>query len=74
MVAHEFGHILGLVNAGTAMQSAHEDTAHPKHDTVAGCIMYWANNSSELVANLVNGGVVPDFDPNCRADVAALKQ
>jgi hypothetical protein len=74
VVAHEFGHILGLVNAGTAMQSPHEDSAHPKHDTNTGCLMYYANNSSELVSNLVSGGVLPDFDAACRADIAALKR
>jgi Metallo-peptidase family M12 len=74
VVTHEFGHILGLVNTGTAMQTPHEDTAHPKHDANTKCIMYYANNSSELLANFVSGGVVPDFDGPCRADIAAYKR
>ena len=41
VVAHEFGHILGLVNAGTPMQTPHEDPAHPKHDVNTACLMYW---------------------------------
>lgn len=74
VVVHELGHVLGLVNTGTAMQSPHEDTAHPKHDSNTKCIMYYANNSSELIANLIGGGVTPDFDAACRADLAAYKR
>jgi hypothetical protein len=74
VVAHEFGHILGLVNAGTPMQTPHEDPAHPKHDTNSACLMYWSNNSSAGLANLFTGGNIPDYDANCRADLAALKQ
>jgi len=74
VVAHEFGHILGLVNTGTPMQTPHEDSAHPKHDVNTACLMYWANNSSAGLANLLTGGTVPDYDANCRADVAALKK
>ena len=73
VVAHEFGHILGLVNTGTPMQTPHEDSAHPKHDANNACLMYWANNSSAGLANLLTGGTVPDYDANCRADLAALK-
>jgi hypothetical protein len=73
VVAHEFGHILGLVNTGTPMQTPHEDSAHPKHDVNTACLMYWANNSSAGLANLLTGGTVPDYDANCRADLAALK-
>jgi hypothetical protein len=73
VVAHEFGHILGLVNTGTPMQTPHEDPAHPKHDVNNACLMYWANNSSAGLANLLTGGTVPDYDANCRADLAALK-
>ena len=72
VVAHEFGHILGLVNARTPMQTPHEDSAHPKHDVNTACLMYYANNSSAGLANLLSGGAVPDFDTACRADVAAL--
>jgi hypothetical protein len=72
VVAHEFGHILGLVNTGTPMQKPHEDSEHPKHDQNSACLMYWANNSSEGLANLLSGGKVPDYDAACRADIAAL--
>jgi hypothetical protein len=57
----------------TPMQTPHEDPAHPKHDVNNACLMYWANNSSAGLANLLTGGTVPDYDANCRADLAALK-
>ena len=69
VVAHEFGHILGLVNAGTPMVQPHEDAAHGAHDVNKDCLMYFANNSSEFVANLLGGGVVADFDAQCKADL-----
>lgn len=73
VVAHELGHVLGLVNLGVPMQQPHQDTAHGAHDTNTSCLMYWANNSSQLLANLLSGGVVPDFDAQCRADLAAVR-
>jgi hypothetical protein len=73
VVAHEFGHVLGLVNNGTPMQTPHEDPNHPKHDVNTACLMYWANNSSAGLTNLLTGGTIPDYDANCRADLAALK-
>jgi len=73
VVAHELGHVLGLVNLGTAMRQMHEDAAHAGHDSNASCLMYFANNSSKVVANLLQGGVVPDFDAACSADLGALR-
>jgi hypothetical protein len=73
VVAHEFGHVLGLVNIGTPMVQPHEDGAHPAHDTNQSCLMYWLNDSSMLVQNLLTGGVVPDLDAQCRADLLAVK-
>ena len=73
VVAHELGHVLGLVNIGTKMTQPHEDAMHPGHDANTKCLMYWANNSSSLVANLLQGGVVADFDAACRADLAAAR-
>lgn len=73
VVAHEFGHILGLVNIGTRMQTPHQDSEHEGHDVNTACLMYYANNSSAGLANLLTGGNVPDFDAKCRADLAALE-
>ena len=36
VINHEFGHILGLTNLGTPLQSSHEDPEHAKHCSVLG--------------------------------------
>ena len=74
VVAHEYGHVLGLVNISTPMVTPHQDTAHGAHDTNTKCLMYYLNNSSAgLAGNLLSGGTVPDFDAQCRADLAAVR-
>ena len=73
VVAHEFGHILGLVNIGTPMVTPHEDPQHNGHDVNTKCLMYYANNSSDLVLNVLQGGLIADFDAQCKADLAAVK-
>lgn len=70
VMQHEFGHILGLVNIGTPMQSAHQDTAHGAHCTNTACLMYWQVDTSNFVANLL-GGTVPTLDSGCTADLHA---
>jgi hypothetical protein len=71
VIAHEFGHILGLTNLGATLQSAHEDTAHPKHCNVESCLMFWSAESSAGIANMVSGGTVPSLDSQCIADLRA---
>ncbi len=36
---HEFGHLFGLVNLGSAMVNDHEDSAAENHCNIAGCLM-----------------------------------
>ncbi|HJS01612.1 MAG TPA: hypothetical protein VJ780_11830 [Flavobacterium sp.] len=66
VMSHEFGHILGLTNAGTSMQSNHEDTEHKRHCNVETCLMYWESESGNII-----GGAVPQLDPLCIADLRA---
>ena len=74
VVAHEYGHVLGLVNISTPMVTSHQDTAHGAHDSNDKCLMYYLNNSSAgLAGNLLGGGSIADFDPQCRADLAAVR-
>lgn len=68
---HEFGHIMGLVNVGTDLQSDHQDTAHGKHCDVDGCLMYWTAETGDVVTNLVGLSSAPSLDPQCIADLQA---
>lgn len=67
VINHEFGHILGLTNIGTPLQSDHEDAAHKRHCKVTSCLMYWESESG----NNVLGGVIPQLDAQCIADLRA---
>jgi len=69
ILEHEFGHLLGLVNTGTAMVVPHLDEAHKPHCTNKNCLMYWQIETNGLV-NEVNGGV-PLLDDNCINDLRA---
>jgi hypothetical protein len=71
VVTHEFGHILGLTNLGTPLQSNHEDPEHQKHCVVESCLMYWSAESGSGVSNMVSGGSAPKLDAQCLADLKA---
>lgn len=68
---HEFGHLMGMVNVGTAMQSNHQDTAHGRHCTAENCLMFWTAETGEGIVNMLSGGSIPDFDSQCIADLQA---
>ena len=67
VINHEFAHILGLVNNGTAMQASHQDSSNGKHCNNANCLMYHNAETSDVVANLI--GVIPSLDANCAQDL-----
>lgn len=69
VMAHELGHILGLVNNGVEMVGPHEDAGHLGHDGDEDCLMYWAVETSDVLESLLGGE--PDFDGACRADLKA---
>ncbi|MFV8342956.1 membrane metalloprotease [Flavobacterium sp. XS2P39] len=71
VITHEIGHILGLTNLGTTLQSNHEDTAHPKHCNVSTCLMYWSSETGKGIENMVSGGAAPQLDAQCIADLRA---
>ena len=71
VITHELGHILGLTNLGTTLQSSHEDTAHPKHCNVSTCLMYWSSETGKGIENMVSGGSAPQLDAQCIADLRA---
>ena len=68
---HEFGHLLGLVNNGTPLQSDHHDVAHGSHCDVETCLMYFAAETGEGLLNAISGGSIPELDSQCLADLAA---
>ena len=68
---HEFGHLLGLVNAGTTPQSDHQDVEHGRHCTTEDCLMYWTAETGEGLINSISGGTIPSLDALCLEDLKA---
>ncbi|MGB0175961.1 MAG: membrane metalloprotease [Owenweeksia sp.] len=68
---HELGHLMGLVNLGTAQQQPHEDAEHEKHCNVESCLMYWAVESQAGLGMVGGMSSAPDFDAQCKADLKA---
>jgi hypothetical protein len=69
VIEHEFGHMLGLTNNGTSLQSAHQDEPHGAHCTNKSCLMYWAVETSDVISNLLSSGNAPPLDAACIADL-----
>jgi hypothetical protein len=70
--AHEFGHLMGLVNNGTNAQADHHDSENGAHCTVEECLMYYRVETTDFFANLFDGSV-PELDDFCMADLEAVK-
>jgi hypothetical protein len=70
VLEHEMGHLLGLVNNGTAMTTPHEDQSHPAHCNNKDCLMYYAAETTDILGFLIAGGV-PTLDESCRNDLRA---
>lgn len=70
VLEHEFGHILGLVDIGTPMQTNHKDAAHGNHCNNTNCLMYYASETTDILGFLITGNI-PSFDANCIADMHA---
>ncbi|WP_114751289.1 hypothetical protein [Pleomorphovibrio marinus] len=66
---HELGHLLGLVNNGTAMVHDHEDEEQEKHCDNEECLMFWQVETSGLFGFL--GNTIPQLDENCLKDLRA---
>lgn len=74
---HEVGHVIGLVDNGLPMVTDHRDPDHGAHDVNDACIMYWAFDGESgidiLREQLLGGGPTIDFDAECLADIAAVR-
>jgi hypothetical protein len=64
LLEHEFGHLLGLINQGSPMQTPHKDPANGAHCDNQSCLMYY-----EIETAASNN--VPPFDAYCLADLKA---
>jgi hypothetical protein len=65
---HEFGHLMGLVNQGSPMQTNHIDPANGAHCINPHCLMYYNVEMSTIAANLSS---IPTLDADCEADLKA---
>jgi predicted Zn-dependent protease len=70
VLQHEFGHLLGLVNTGSAVQSEHHDDAHGKHCTNRNCLMYHLTDTEDYPSVLIKPEL-PGFDKACLKDLKA---
>jgi len=67
---HEMGHLAGLTDLGSPMQTFHKDAAHGNHCDNQSCLMYYASETRDILGFLVTGSI-PALDANCRADLQA---
>lgn len=70
VLEHETGHLLGLVDKGSPMQTFHKDTAHGSHCNNRDCLMYYAAETSDA-AGFLAGSQVPVLDAACLSDLEA---
>lgn len=68
LLAHEFGHLLGLVDMGSPMVVDHQDNVNNNHCNNPACIMHHAYepNSLKFARNYIGD---PFFDLNCSNDL-----
>ena len=70
VIEHEMGHLLGLVDLGSTMQTNHKDAANGNHCNNSNCLMYYASETKDILGFLITGSI-PSFDANCLADLHA---
>jgi hypothetical protein len=67
LLEHEFGHLMGLVDQGSPMQTDHKDASNGAHCNNPDCLMYYDVEAG--FAGALNA--VPSLDANCLADLKA---
>ena len=70
VLLHEMGHLLGLINKGSAMISDHQDDNHESHCSNKDCLMYYSIGTEDRFGYLVKGSI-PVLDEHCEADLKA---
>jgi hypothetical protein len=68
---HEFGHLFGLVNMGTTMQTNHEDTESNGHCSVTNCLMAASFQFGGSMMNVFDNNTIPVLDDLCIGDLQA---
>lgn len=68
LLEHEFGHLMGLVNQGSPMQSNHIDPANGAHCINPHCLMYYNVETSSIGGTMSS---IPNLDAACEADLKA---
>ncbi|MBK1895544.1 zinc metalloprotease [Chryseobacterium paridis] len=70
VLEHELGHLLGLVDLGSPMQTSHKDPSNGNHCSNQNCLMYYASETTDILGFLTTGNI-PQLDNNCKADLKA---
>ena len=70
VLLHEIGHLLGLINKGSAPQSSHVDPDFPDHCNNRKCLMYHSVETRSLSSTLLTGHI-PILDEHCIEDLVA---
>jgi predicted Zn-dependent protease len=70
VVLHEIGHLLGLINKGSAPQSKHIDPEFPDHCNNRKCLMFHSVETRNLSSTLLTGNI-PLLDEHCIEDLVA---
>lgn len=68
LLEHEFGHLMGLVDQGSPMQTDHRDHNNGAHCSNPDCLMYFGIETAE---NIGTENIIADFDNACKADLKA---
>lgn len=72
VIHHEFGHLFGLVNLGTPLQSSHEDGTSKGHCDIDGCLMNANVQFGVDLVDMVDDNNIPHFDGKCLLDLQAM--
>jgi len=67
---HEVGHLLALVDL--ILGTGRGDPDHPGHSRNKRSVMYW-QVESDLISQLVDGGIPRDFDDDDRSELAQIR-
>jgi len=68
ILTHEAGHLLGLVDLGSEMQTPHKDNDHGNHCNSTTCLMYYAAETTDILGFLLTANI-PTLDANCQTDL-----